>query len=266
MKNFPLLPLLFLTGMTEFGRKKANPHACYTNNLKLDRNPCACTNDKVCQETFSGTLNTAATLVAATFDGVRYTTAMGVENLAGEQLHKPAVILANDAKAMDKFLRMVYNTKEFDPYCGVTITGTTVEVVHIGACELTSLEFDNNGTPVVWASPVRCCEIAAIKDFRLSVVDAVPDFSYNGSAHTPTPATYAWTGVAATDTATAATLKAQVEAALTALGVQFNTVTVTVNNVIEAYEIAYHSSNTTPITSNAVPFVECDSYEGFVCP
>ena len=266
MKNPLFLGFMFLiSSLKEYGRKRANPHACIKNNLKLTEGMCCGENDSpVCKETLTGTIDPAEFFMGITFEGKQYSVTNPVISEGGEEiLGVQGPIPLTDKVKIEEFIGAVLTVWEVCPYCTCKIEGTTITVEHIGACELTLLHFSDSDDV---ARTERCCDLATINKFQFTIKDDAADLEWDGNSEALANSPYEFQDNPTADQATADQLKTDVEAALTALGVQYNSVEVTIDDIAGEYVVAYHTREAEGIMMGFKQASFCGGEEGFVCP
>lgn len=250
-----------LDSIKEFGQKKANPQARRTNNLKL-ANQTECPELVTCEDTLTGNVAADRRIASVTYNGQVFSTTADVVSPGGEVfMRAPGLIDPADSETLDAWLNAVVEVYEFNRFVKATYEGVVFTLVHRGQCEITAVTLDN--ATVINAT--RCCTIAAATKWLVNIVGDPGDFAHDGNTQALANAPYAYSGTLATDQATAATLKTDVEAALTAVAFAFEKVEVNVNTVLEAYEVLIYSTTTTALTVGGEAPTNCGLVEFFSC-
>jgi hypothetical protein len=112
-----------VNSLTDYGRKRANPLASATNNIRLSA--CDVTGDVVGEDYKTGTVAAARTVVSATIDGVEY------------------ALISTQAELETNLLALVRRL-EADPVKIIySLVGTTLTITHYGATTIEKLVFDD---------------------------------------------------------------------------------------------------------------------------
>lgn len=236
-----------VTSYLKMGIKRANASADADNALRLGE----CGAADSCQDYHASTVPNTRTVVSAVFDGVTYTAA--------------TPIAITDAAAIQAWLESVVANKEFDYYVRVTSTVNTtnqdVTIEHVGQLSLSLITL-NTGTMTL----TRCCTVINHTIYNLGVVDDPGQITFEGgSAQTLANVPYAYSGTLVTDEATAAQLRTDFIAALTAIGLEDSYVEVDVDIQNENYKISYLSPGDAPVAAGANDFVNSGYQEIFDC-
>ena len=207
--------------VSEFGLNRANPHARKDNNLKIVSPDDPGTAG---QDTLTKAAATALFIKTVTF--------------AGEVYVADPMIPANDPDAVNDFLLNIVKIWEVDAFLKITFDSGTLTVVHIGAQSITEIKFDDDST----ITPTRVDTIKTVCDNKYMFVGD-PGVFTDG---TGTPAAlanvpYNYSGVPATDMATAAQLKTDIEAYLTAESTDYESVTVYPNNIEGQFQVVINA-------------------------
>lgn len=229
---------------TDFGRLRANPQARDTNFIKLD-NSCSCTPGSAC-------LDTIVKTVAAntTFNSMVY---------FGETFTPTAPIPVSDTQAIEDFICSVLLKREFDVIVTVKLDGTTLTITHIGQGVIGGITYSNGAGTVT-----RLCDTAVICEYKSLVVGDVSPLGDGTTSQALANTPYAYSGTTATDDATAATLKDDIESALLAVGIPYISTEVTVNVLAEAYEVSIKAVDGTKIYFGTKQLVACNCEEAFI--
>lgn len=251
-----------LNHITDFGKKRANPLACYNNNLKLTDN-CACTSDPSCEDTLTGAAAAGLFVSAIKFHGVTYNLASPIINLDNRQV-APAYgpIAVEDTPRLRKALIKITGLREVDPFISVEWEADVLSVIHVGACLLEEIVLSDDSV----LSATRCCETATVTSWQYAAQGAIGPVGFNGSSQALANDPYDHTGDAVSDAATAAQLQADLETALTALGVEYTMVSVMVDNLLGQYTIKVMSKDEAGPTFNGNLSANCGIEIVFDCP
>jgi hypothetical protein len=275
----------YLLKLNELGRKRANPYAYHTNTMKFAKGQGACCGvdtTPTCQHKL--TIPSASEVVIG---GIVFNDEVidvrqelrtpfpqdieqGVYNTNTQKLHAPIPtgIIASDVDKFKQYLFIVCTRFELDPFIKVVYDTDEDEVTveHIGQCVFSGVKPINGTALDATIAATECCTIAQINKYRLFLVGETGD-AYNGNdtaalANTP----YEYAGDATTDSATAAQLKTDIEAALTTLAVDYKEVSVFVENTAMAFQvdIKVFGANS-DFGVGAKQAVYCASLEEFNC-
>lgn len=258
--------------LVDFGKLRGNYLADPENLLKLADDWCCGTNYPApCQETFSGTVNSARKLDHVTIthpDGTAMTvyTTLPITQSNGKQI-APAYgqIAVTDTAKLEEWLTKVAELFEFDIYLRVTYVGGTLTIVHRGRTLFSGITFDNAST--MSAADV-CCDIVPLRVWKYVGVDAIGNFVFGGGtpvvlANNP----YEYTGTSVDET-TAATLQTDVIDALDSLAdddFTYFKAEVKVNNAQNGYTIKVWTTVDEPILVGDSSFAFCEMDEAFIC-
>lgn len=259
--------LMAMAGMVDsikdFGKKRANPYACPTNNLKLSGN-CEC-DDKAtaCEDTIEIEADETALFTGVMFAGTMFDVNTPILNLDGAELQGavgPIPVL--ETHRIEDWICAVVNTHEIDLSVDVSYADDVLTIKHIGCVALNSAMVDGTETEAK-----RCCELEVVTKWAAQGVDEIADFGFNGATESLANNPYEYEGVTATDEATAAELQADITTALTALGVGLvGEVTVKVNDVSGAFDISFYTSDDEAVLIGTSPVQDCGKKEMFNCP
>lgn len=263
MKSLSIL----LLAVNEFGKKRANPYACSTNNLKLT-DTCGCTNDPVCRDDILITNPGTQTIVSVDFNGKTFTTDAPVLNLEGEVLHPvlgaKSFSTVEDRKAITDWLTAITNVYEVDAKIEILDSAApNYYIQHYGACLMENLTVSGAAT----ITQNRCCDVANVIQFKLSSEGAIGSIDWNNvGAQALTNSPYNYVGTPANDLATAAQLETDLTTALNALNIpDLTDVKVTVDDNSGEFVMSYWSSSSDAAISGVIPFVNCASKVEFTC-
>lgn len=209
--------------MRNYGTLVANPKADQDNAMRSPKcDPC--TGIKMCQDTIEGDVPAGASLVGIVYD----------------QVEEPLKFDAVDVTDNDAVLRSIYyciKPCEKDISIGFTLDGASFSFTHIGQSTISGLIFSDGTTETTVDTATRLCDLRNECTYRLNLVGEVADLSYAGNTETLANNPYDFTGTPATDLATAAQLKADIETALTALGQDFISVEVVADADSETFQV-----------------------------
>lgn len=282
MKGMFML-LAYLLPLAEIGLKRANPYASQKNNFKVvegDGPCCNVTADPPCEDTVV-LPHANETFDGVTFNGVYYSvrdplygpqdsvTGLPTEPEYLSKAYRLGLTLNQDEVLIQNWLAKLFQTLEADPGCSVTVSGTDTIIVHTGAVTMLNaktITLDANGEVDGGATVVatQCCDIMSIYEYAANFVD-VTAIAYDGTS--VNTADYAYSGVPATDAATAVTAQAAIIVILDGLGLANVTATVTVDDDLELFAITFTTTTaiTGPVTFDGVDAVWQETTEGFVC-
>ncbi len=233
------------TQLEDFGRVRSNPQAHRPNFMRFDNEICACPGLKACLDTVTKTVVANTTFVGFTFDGETFTPAV-------------AIPVSNTSAILD-FIVDKIGIKEFDLNIKVNLNGTTLTITHIGKLALTAVIFSDGTT-----TASRACVIEVHCEYKALVVGTVAPLVNGANSATLANNPYDFAGVPATDSATAATLKTDIEAALATLTVPYDSVTVTPNVMDESFEIAITAKEGTELAFGTTALKECNCAKLFI--
>ena len=267
MKLFYLSIMLMagmVTSIREFGKKRANPCACPTNNLKFSGN-CECgPAENACEDCITITAEEDATLDSIGFADMLFMPTVATMALDGDDTLIPVYgpIKVSDIERLEKWLCAVLATHEIDLSLSAVYADGVLTIKHIGCFPLVD--------PVVSAGEVtvvRCCTLEVVRKYASQVLGEVAELSHGDNTATLENNPYEYTGTTATDEATAAELATDLATAMGTLGVTLvGDVVVTVNNLSGAFDICYYSASEEPVMIGMNPAQECDKKEMFTCP
>lgn len=267
---------------TEAGKYRANPKASAYNNFKVtyrnsDSAAECCDEGITCKDELIIPLASGASITGITYDGVAYLMVNDVRSLhkaypgtdyelllaAPGNLTGTQLATAAGRSTLKQFVSAVASIYEVEPVVIVAYDGTNLTIRHYGSGTISAASKSAGAANTV----TRCCTLVSLFVYKASVEGAfetlyLNDLSANEvMANTP----YDYAGVPATDAATAAQLKTDVEAALTALGVNYIKVSVTVDEIAGAFVIEYSSTDLTTYIEGTKPFTLAKNYADFVC-
>lgn len=238
---------------SEYGKLRANPDAYTGNSLRLEScNDCG--DNTTCRDSHSSVIDSGArTIISVEFQGVVYTPASPIN--------------PSDTVALLAWMKTVLEKFEYDVLHTATWVVTagnsgTLAYNHYGQGTVAKFTLDDNSD----LSFTRCCTIENQRAFRLLVEGTVANMVYNNNSHTLANNPYPFSGTPATDTATAAQLKTDFEAGLTALGVTFTEVLVEANQDAAGYYVNYKTGNEAAVYIGTTAMVHCGWFEVFNCP
>ena len=262
---FAFLSSGIVSDVTQYGKRRANPHACPTNNLKLD-DTCECGQDAPCKDTATGAAAAGRTLVSVVFDGETYNTSTPVYGLDGQKILVKAVgpIPVEDTDAIDAWLGDIFALKEVNVYCESVWAADVLTINHTGAAALTAVTLENDDTLTI----TRCCDTGPVYSYILSVEGNVADLGWGGNTEELDNNPYDFTGDPVTDAATAAQLQTDVAAAMGAGNLDVPLIsgpTVTVNDVNGVYDIKWDTASDEAVTSGALTATVCATRKDFIC-
>ena len=207
---------------TAFGKRRANPEATSTNNLKL----AACgTPAAVCMQAYDKTIATSGTLVSLVFDGVTYT--------------MPTPLPLTDLTAVRDAIVAILSTVEVDVFLTVKHDGTKLYIKHIGkTAELGAITLSGGAM-----TRVEACTVLTHCKYQFNVIGA-QDVAYDGGvADQLATVPVAYAGVASTDAATAATIAGEMVTLLAAVGGTVANVDVSVDNENEVFVCSFYAAS-----------------------
>ena len=237
--------------LKELGKKRANPYACKTNALKLSACPCA--ELGTCKHSFEGAVAAVRGIAGVIFDGVTH--------LVKDKYMNTTMISVSDLDKVREFIRGSICDKEFNLSYSYEYDGTTLTFQHIGQLKFEGFVLDD-ATELL---TTECCTIVNVTHYETYVVDTIPDLTINGSVQALANNPYAFSGVPATDEATAAQLKTDVETALAAAGYVFESVSVIASVEDEGYSLGIYTQNGGAITIGTKAMQNCGIAEMFSC-
>lgn len=201
-----------------YGLLRANPNAQAENNLKLA--VCQpCTETLPCLDYYESAATSGHAVTAVSIDGTSHAlTSSTVTSL--DWVDQIRTLLASGT------------TPEIDVYFNANYEFGVLSVEHIGRRTINSLTI--NGSPV---SFTRQCSTAVFCSNQITLDGSIAALSDGTTSDSLATGTYNWTGTAATDTATAATLRADLITALTNLSVSYFYVKVKIDNNAEKFKI-----------------------------
>lgn len=231
--------------LTDWGTERSNECAHENNSLRLDKCP-VCQNDKkTCEHKLIGEVPATASLVSISYNG---------ENVAIE----PAVLVSEDVAAA---ICAAIEKKVNKPYATATYADGTLTVFHRGQLELSSLTFDDD---TVVALTSTCCKIVNQTKWRIFINGELTELTF-GDEVTELEGTYDYDPAdAAANEATAAALLAELEAKLTAAGISFDGLSVTVNDDEETFVVDFWSKDS-GIMIEGTYLTACGTREAFDC-
>ena len=165
---------MLVRNILDFGKKRANPCACPTNVLKLEKGGCCkIQRDPSCKDTIA--IPKDAKVKGITFEGKFYdfTAVHYYEN--GDLLVPAVGELTANSEEFRSHVGCILPAYEFNIYVRLVEDGDNVNLCHIGACKLESVTLADDST--IEAS--RCCELVVATKWQTQVVGAT-DFSFDG--------------------------------------------------------------------------------------
>lgn len=201
-----------------YGLLRANPDAQAANNLKLA--VCQpCTETLPCLDYYESAATSGHAVTAVSIDGVSHTlTSSTVTSL--DWVDQIRTLLATG------------DNQEIDVYFNANYEFGVLSVEHIGRRTINSLTI--NGSAV---SFTRQCNTAVFCSNQATVEGSVAALSDGTNSDSLSGGTYNWTGTAATDAATAASLRSDIITALTNLSITYFYVKVKVDNTNEGFKV-----------------------------
>lgn len=208
--------------INEYGRRRANPKA-NTNNL-IHLPACDdCSNDDldtICQESGSKAATAGVSATGVILDGET-------------TLFPQPVLMSNvNSGALVEAVNDVIDALETDPVFSARYEAGTLTVSHVGYLNLEAIVMSSGGN----LTTAQKCVVVTECDYKIT---AVGEIDLNGVELENSP--YAYSGTAATDATTAASLKADLESELTSQNIVVNSVTVEVNDELSAYDITVNA-------------------------
>ena len=248
--------------MKDFGKKRANPSACPTNNLKLS-DTCECDDTATaCEDTIEVEVAEDKYLTGATLEGKLFSVNAPIKNGGDwEVAGISGPILVSDTEAIEAWLANVVSTLEIDISVSVSYEDGKLTIKHIGCTALESIVTDGNTT-----NAVRCCDCQEVTKYVGQGVDEIPALSVGETSEALPNNPYEYVGVVATDLDTAAELQTDITAVLATLGIEtVGDVTVTVNDISGAFDICFYSTTEDEVLVGARAFQNCGCKEMFIC-
>lgn len=228
--------------MSEFktaGQLRGNPSAGANNVWKVPQDITAQSSQDVLN--YTATSNKAVT--GFTFQGVFYA-------LTGCTVSTVAAIKAQIYAIISAF--------ECAPVLKVTYSGGAFHLIHVGGGAITGVTIDgtNRVTSRLSNLQVNCNYVARVVD---TVSNVVIDGTSTAVANSP----FAYTGNSATDSVTAARLKTELEATLTAASADF-TCTVATDDVQGVYIVTLYGISTKTIAIGGKAAIKTEFRDIFV--
>lgn len=228
--------------LKEIGKYKASPDSKSDQLIQVPK--CdTCGTYEACGDRASAAAANTVTITGFVFDGVTY-------SITPTLVTAPATI----ASLINAQIKKI----EIDPVIEVKYDGTTLSVNHIGDGTLTSVTRSVGGT----LATTRYCIETVICLHEIDVEGTVAQV-INGSLSAALASNpYTYTGVPATDTAKAATLKTDMQTALTAVGQAYDSVNVIVDNASGRFNVKVNvigSAFTTQIGTQKFVVGDCIS-------
>lgn len=221
----------------EYGQKIANPNKRDAVNM-VELAKCSSFGANPCKDSGSAFRADSINVTGFTFDGVAVTldTPIGVD--------EPAALKA----ALEDHISKTY----FNVWVNVTYVGGVLTVDHIGQGTLSSIAHSNPGNITL----SRACTVVSICEMVGFLEGASGPIGDGTSTEVLANTPYNYTGVAGTDATTAGTLKTDLETALTALSVDYKSVSVTVDDVMGAFYVVIKAKKNTTILNGSNRFTE----------
>lgn len=207
--------------VTDGGIERANPEARDTNFLRLQKcDPTA----SPCLDYYEGAQAGTDTMVSVTIDGTAYplTTTTTLSQVGVWKAEIEALLADGTPEEINVIVRAAHD-------------GTDLSFEHQGVKVISAITTSGGAIALT-----RECAWSGHADYTISVSGAATQLSDGTNSAALATGTYSWTGTPATDTATAATLKGDIETALGALTVSFVEVTVKVDNVNSEFDVTIH--------------------------
>lgn len=205
------------------GLLHANPNATETNFLKLQAcDPCNST--APCLDYYEGAVTLTNTMVSVTIDGTAYplTTTTQVQNVDTWVAEVKALLLSGTTEEINVIVRAAYS-------------GGVLSFEHQGVKTISAITTSGGAIALT-----RECDKSAHADYSISVVGTIAALNDGTTSDALDNNPYAFSGTPATDAATAATLATDIETALGNISASFVSVTVTVNDIDEDYDVVIH--------------------------
>lgn len=228
--------------LKEIGKYKASKDSKSDQLIQVPKCDTCGTYDS-CGDRASAAAANTVTITGFVFDGVTY-------SITPTLVTAPATI----ASLINAEIKKI----EIDPVIEVKYDGVTISVNHIGDGTLTSVTRSVGGA----LATTRYCIETVICSHEIDVEGTVAVVVNGTMSAALATNPYNYTGVPATDTATAATLKTDMEAALTAVAQPFDSVTVLVDNTSGRYNVKVNvigSTFTTQIGTQKFVVGDCIS-------
>ena len=253
---------MLITNIDEFGKMRANPYALTTNNMMLT-DTCGCTDDPVCRDAILVVNPGVQTVTSIDYEGTTYTTDAPVLDLDGKQRYGVLGAKTLDDPLLVDWLTAIAEIYEVNTKVVIEASGSDYMILHYGAGTFDDLVV--SGAAVIVED--RCCDTGAFIQYRLSAEGAIGDIDWNDTGAEALPnSPYAYTGVAATDEATAAQLETDLGAVLNTLAVpDLIDVEVSVDNNAGEFVMTYWTTSTVASVSGVLPFANVASKVGFTC-
>lgn len=221
----------------EYGQITANPNKRDSENL-VEVAKCDSFAANPCKDSGSATLGGGVSVTGFTFNGVAVTL--------------DSAIAVTDPAAIQKAIEDHIAKTHFNVYVRVEYTGGDLIIKHIGQGTLSAVAHDTPGSIAL----TRECTVISLCEYAASIEgDAGPigdGTSTSALANTP----YNYSGTPATDATTAGTLKTDMETALTALSVDYESVAVTVDDTLGAFLVVVNAKKNTVIYNGTNRFQE----------
>jgi hypothetical protein len=202
----------------EFGQKWANPNSTFEMVGVTE-----CDAPAVCKDYYSDTVadtNNITAFVLVDTDGTETTITLDSAVSVDEPADLKAAI---EAKLADY---------EFNVRVDVAYSGGALTFAHYGATTVKSLTASAAGA----LTTARQCTMVTFCDFTAQLVGAVPNLTINGNDEALADTPFAYAG-GVDDATTAGELKSNIEGALDNQSITYDSVTVTVNDDDEAFDV-----------------------------
>ena len=263
MKNlFFFLAVGLVESLKHFGKKRANPCACPTNNLKLS-DTCECDDTATaCEDTIEVEVAGDKMFTGATLEGKFFSVDAPIKNGGGWEIAGiSGAIAVTDTAAIETWLANVLSSLEIDISVTVTYEDGKLNIRHIGCTALESIVTDGNTT-----NAVRCCDCQEVTKYVGQGVDEIPALSVGETSEALPNNPYEYAEDVATNLDTAAELQTDITAVLATLGIEtVGDVTVTVNDISGAFDICFYSTTEEAVLIGVSEFQDCGKKEMFIC-
>lgn len=253
----------------QFGRLRGNALANPGNLVKLSADwCCGASSIPTCEDTYEAVTSNALLVASVTIEQADGTltvvsTTAPIKQANGKVISDAfGLIPVTDAAKLERFLWKALELYEYDIKVAVDYTGGTLSVTHIGKTRLKTITYSTGASVQL----TRCCTLVVLQVFKATVVGTIGDFGYDGDTASLANNPYEYSGIPATDTATAQILHDDVVAALNTLaGYTYERVEVSIANASGGYTIKVFTQISTPLTIDGTAMAYCELSEEFIC-
>jgi len=248
--------------ISEKGKTRANPKANADNNFRVDAENAHLTQNGQDSATFTVTPGDNFVSMVCNGETITFTEPIPVINagalrdavsshLLGTQVEGSTHVPNNTTAQENRVhVRATYDSGTDDFY-----------FEHIGDFTIASLTTDNPATHNL----TRSTTIAALCNLTNNLAGSIANLNDGTSTFVMPNTPYNYTGVPATDAATAAQLKTDVEAGLAALSISYTSVTVEASTALLAYVITINGvPNDKTIYAVTSKFTAAKCYQAFI--